>query len=152
MSLFLSFFLYSKPTAHPLQWFQMKLRETQREAFYDFWFLWLITAPILSPFRHFFEMSVLFFLRDSVFENVPNGFCILGPCVNRHLTSSGDWGNLYHPTQFSVSFPLAVALWLTTYVYVPVAFLLKGQLQTVQTFFSFSFFFLLTFIRNNVTI
>lgn len=46
--------------------------------------------------------------------------------IVRHLTSSGDWGNLYHPTQFSGSFPLAVALWFTTYVYVPVAFLLKG--------------------------
>lgn len=150
MSLFLLFFPSPQPThCSGFRWNWEKPRERH---FNDFWFLWLITAPILSPFSHFFEMSVLFFLRDSVFENVPNGFCILGPCVNRHLTSSGDWGNLYHPTQFSVSFPLAVALWLTTYVYVPVAFLLKGQLQTVQTFFSFSFFFLLTFIRNNVTI
>lgn len=150
MSLFLLFFIlkaHSPPTA-------VVSDETERNP--ERGILWFL-IPMIDYCSHSFSfqslfLSVLFFLRDSVFENVPNGFCILGPCVNRHLTSSGDWGNLYHPTQFSVSFPLAVALWLTTYVYVPVAFLLKGQLQTVQTFFSFSFFFLLTFIRNNVTI
>lgn len=55
--------------------------------------------------------------------------------IVRHLTTSGDWSNSYHPTQLSgCSFPLAVALWFLTYVSMPVAFLLKGQLQTVQTF------------------
>lgn len=80
------------------------------------------------------------FLALYIFENAPNGFVswvsVSIPIV-RHLTTSGDWSNSYHPIELEgCSFLLAVALWFPTYVSMPVAFHLKDQLQTANWYFS----------------
>lgn len=88
----------------------------------------------------FFPSPVTFQKWLSCFSNVENtpnaslSWVSVSIHIVRHPAASGDWSNSYHPTQLSgCSLPLAVALWFPTYVSMPVAFLLKGQLQNVQT-------------------
>lgn len=66
------------PTAHPLQRFQMKLREPQSRFFCDFWFLRLISAPSLSPSSHILEVPVLFFFCWAVY--ILESLCVNTQC------------------------------------------------------------------------
>lgn len=108
-------------TAHPLQCFQMKLRESQSNwVIFFFKFLLLITAYILYDLRFFLGVPALFW-------KVLVSWVSMSIHIVCHLPTSGDRSNSYHPTQFSdCSFPLAVALWFHSYVSMSAAFLLKS--------------------------
>lgn len=107
-------------------------------------------------FHSHFRSAWPVFLALHIFENVANGFVSwvsVSIHIVRHLTTSGDWSNSYHPIELSVcSFSLAVALWFPTYVSVPVAFRLKDQLLCRHLSAVISCVLLKLSIINSVTI
>lgn len=103
--------------------------ENPRVVFCDFWFLRLISAPILSPSSHILEVPVLFLSHVHPWESLCQ-YTVLD--IQRPVETG-----VTHTTRLSfqaVPFPL---LWLCGSLLMSpcqLFFLLKGQLQNVQTF------------------
>lgn len=86
-----------------------------RESFH---YLWLITASILFLSSHIYECLSCYSKIACFFEFFTEKLLYPGTLYQKSLFDiwglDGGWSNFYHPTQFSASSPLAVALWLVS--------------------------------------
>lgn len=131
----------------------MFLDETERipESFQSFWFRRLIAAPILSLSSRISEVPALvFFLYPGASLRMP--WVSVSIHIVRHLTTSGDWSNSYHPTQLSGrSFsPCCGFVAPHLRLHAGCFFFWKGRLKTVQT--SKRCYFMCSPSQSNVTI
>lgn len=112
-------FLTYVAAAHPLQCFQMKLRQTQSHFVSVF-------IPAVDSWSYFPISSNIFRVLLALWTKLLC-FCLPGLHINTHfqpLTASRGWSNANHPTHLSGhSFRLAVALWFNSSVSMSAAFL-----------------------------